>query len=179
MIPRTGLALSLSSLILGSAAQLIPTEECPILGPAFPAIFDPSETTAIKQAKEIFPSLIDALFDVGVFNKSELSIAINVFSTHTNDTVYSYFHSGDALEDDLTTDKLDDETIFRIGSVSKLYTVYAILAKAGLDIFDHPVTNYLPELAGNGHMDFTEKIRWEDVTVGALAAQQGGSGGIR
>ena len=74
---------------------------------------------------------------------------------------------------------LNDGTIYRIGSVSKLYTVYAILANAGMEVLDHRVTRYLPELAGNAGSDPLQRIRWEDVTVGALASQLGGSGGMR
>ena len=74
---------------------------------------------------------------------------------------------------------LNDDTIYRIGSVSKLYTVYAILANAGMGVLDHPVTRYLPELAGNSGSDPLQRISWEDVTVGALASQLGGTRGFR
>lgn len=74
---------------------------------------------------------------------------------------------------------LNDDTLYRIGSVSKLLSVYAILVKAGMEIFDHPVTRYLPELAGNAGSDPLERISWEEVTVGALASQLAGTGGMR
>ncbi|KAJ3525903.1 hypothetical protein NM208_g11436 [Fusarium decemcellulare] len=172
------LSLSLLSLALSSLGQSIPTEECPILGPVFPSNFDPSKTKAIRDAKKSFPKVLESLFSSEVLNSTQTSFAIDVFSTATNESLYSYYHTGEGLRGTLTTGNLDDGTIFRIGSVSKIFTVYSILAKYGLDIFNHPVTSYVPELAGNRDSDPLDKIKWEDVTVGALAAQQAGSGGV-
>jgi len=47
-----------------------------------------------------------------------------------------------------------------------------------MDILDHPVTEYMPELAGNAENYTHGKIIWEDVTIGALASHQGGTGGF-
>lgn len=172
-------SLSLLSLALGSLGQSLPTEECPVLGPVLPSGFDLSATKAFKEAESRFPKAIEVLFESGVLNDTQTAFAIDVFSTATNESLYSYYHIGKELESTLTTGELDDGTIFRIGSVSKIYTVYSILAHAGLEIFNHPVTFYVPELLGNAGSDPLSKIRWEDVTVGALAAQQGGTGGVR
>ncbi|KAH7353176.1 beta-lactamase/transpeptidase-like protein [Pyrenochaeta sp. MPI-SDFR-AT-0127] len=49
------------------------------------------------------------------------------------------------------------------------------MAKTGFKIFGHLVIKYLPELVGN--VDNGE-IVWEEVTVGALAAQLPGTGGF-
>jgi hypothetical protein len=172
ILPLVPLALA------GSQSPILPTDDCPILGPSFPSDFDPTNTTAIKEAIALFPSLIESLFEgeTPVLNKSASAFHIDVFSTNTNASIYSYSHSGDILTPALTAGVLDDGTQFRIGSVSKLFTVYAILNVAGLEIFDHPVTQYLPELAGNTGP--SDKIIWEEVTVGGLASQQGGSGGF-
>lgn len=126
-----------------------------------------------------FPSLINALFDgeEPALNASATTFHIDIFSTRTNASIYSYSHIGETLSHALTAGTLDDGTQFRIGSISKLYTIYAILNVAGLDIFDTPITRYLPELAGNASP--SDKIIWEEVTVGALTSQQGGSGGFR
>ena len=64
--------------------------------------------------------------------------------------------------------------------MSKLFTVYAILvAGGGLTTLDIPVTRYLPELIKEGNVDPLKNIKWEDVTIGALASQQGGSAQFR
>ncbi|TDZ14502.1 hypothetical protein Cob_v012652 [Colletotrichum orbiculare MAFF 240422] len=49
----------------------------------------------------------------------------------------------------LTTGGLDDETIGRTGSISKVVMAYAGIAKGGIQVFSHRVTRYFPELAEN------------------------------
>jgi CubicO group peptidase (beta-lactamase class C family) len=44
---------------------------------------------------------------------------------------------------------------------------------------NRPVTEILPELAGNNRSEPTERVIWEDVTIGALLSHQAGSGGVR
>jgi hypothetical protein len=46
-----------------------------------------------------------------------------------------------------------------------------------MEVLTQPVTKFLPELAGNSSDDPLLRLRWEDITVGALAAQQAGTGG--
>ncbi|CEI59953.1 hypothetical protein FVEN_g8243 [Fusarium venenatum] len=155
-----------------------PTEECPILGPVLSSGFELSKFTVVKEAKSNFPETIESLFSSGIINETHTSFAINVFSTATNESLYSYYHAAEALDDALSKGKLDDETVFRIGSVSKLYTAYAILANSGFDVVNRPVTEILPELAGNNRSGPTERIIWEDVTIGSLLSHQAGSGGV-
>ncbi|UZP36779.1 hypothetical protein NXS19_004595 [Fusarium pseudograminearum] len=170
---------SISLLCLGLVRNGLgrPTEECPILGPVLPSGFDLSKFKVIQEAKSSFPAIIESLLSSGTINETHTSFAINVFSTATNESLYSYYHAAEALDDTLSTGKLDDDTIFRVGSVSKLYTAYALLANSGFDVVNLPVTMILPELAGNNRSEPTEKIIWEDVTIGALLSHQAGSGG--
>ncbi|KAJ5127620.1 hypothetical protein N7448_008399 [Penicillium atrosanguineum] len=163
---------------IGSAERIVATSEVPLIGPSFISNFDPSNSSAIQNAKAEIPGLIDTLFSEGTLNRTDLAFSIDVFSAATNGSIYSYSHVGDNAKKALTSGVLNDKTISRIGSVTKLFTVYAIIAKAGIEIFSHPVTRYLPELAGNSSHDPLERISWDDITVGALASQQAGSGGI-
>jgi CubicO group peptidase (beta-lactamase class C family) len=150
-----------------------------MLGPLFPSSFDVSASEFFTNATELFPAAITSLFESAAVNETGQAFAIDVFSTYTNTSIYSYSHLGSAVESSQQGGELGDETIFRIGSVSKLYTAYAIIAAAGLDIFRDPVTKYIPELEGNPRDKPHEFIIWEDVTVGALLNQQAGSGGVR
>jgi CubicO group peptidase (beta-lactamase class C family) len=174
------LASGLITLVALAAAQRpVPTDDCPILGPSFPSDFNISDSGPIQDAIAAFPIIIENLFESGALNETGLLFHIDVFSAVTNESIYRYAHSGESLQQYLTTGELNDDTVFRVGSVSKLHTVYAILAVAGMDIFNHPVTQYLPELAGNVNKAQRGLINWEEVTVGALASQQGGAGGFR
>lgn len=176
------LAFILPFLSLAATRGLLPTEECPLLGPTFSSDFDLSKTDAFTKAKDSFPGIIEALFESGVIDSSVSSFAIDVYSTVTNKSVYSYFHqaTAPALNETFPAGGIDDETVIRVGSVSKLFTVYAILTHAGgMEVLNHPVTRYLPELANESLKDENgplERIAWEDITVGALASHMGGTG---
>ncbi|KAK7398417.1 hypothetical protein QQX98_012212 [Neonectria punicea] len=177
MFSQTALIALLLSLVAGSAGRIVMSDVAPLLGPSFPSNFNISDSKAIHDAKAEFPDLLENLFSTDLLNRTDTVFAIDVFSASTNSSIYSYFHVGEGQNETLTSGELNDGTIGRLGSVSKLFTVYAILAKAGIEVFSHPVTRYLPELAGNSLDDSLEKIHWEDVTVGALASHQAGSGG--
>ncbi|GLI81751.1 hypothetical protein PoHVEF18_010140 [Penicillium ochrochloron] len=160
-----------------AAATIVATDEVPLIGPAFISNFDPSNSTSIHTAKSKLPRLIENLFSKGTLNKTDLAFSIDVFSAATNKSIYSYSHVGRDASHTLTAGILNDKTIARIGSVTKLFTAYALLAKGGMEILSQPVTKFLPELAGSSSDDPLLRVRWEDVTVGALAAQQAGTGG--
>lgn len=157
----------------------LPSDDCILLGPMFPAEFDITTTDAFRNAAESFPRAINSLFSNGTLNETGVTFAIDVFSTATNNTIYSYYHSGSALDSYLSTGDLNDNTMFRIGSVTKLFTVYAIIVHSGWQIMEKGVVEILPELKGNKGSDPLDRIVWEDITVGALAAQLGGNGGPR
>jgi CubicO group peptidase (beta-lactamase class C family) len=157
----------------------LPTENCPILGPIFPSSFDLSTSDIFVNATSQFPDAISLLFEAGAVNETGQAFSIDVFSTYTNTSIYSYNHVGSAVQSSKQGGEMNDETIFRVGSVSKLYTAYAILVAAGLDVFRDPVTKYIPELGGNPRDQPHTYITWEDVSVGALLSQQGGVGGVR
>lgn len=172
-------SLALATPLLAPALA-IPTAECPLLGPMFPYDFDILKSPSMQNAISSFPKAIESLFTTGAVHRAQTTFSIDVFSTVTNQSIYQYHHAAPGLNGTLSSGRLNDETIFRIGSVSKLFTAYSILASHGsLDILDHPVTKYLPELGGNEGSDPIQKIVYEDVTVGALMAQQGGTGGFR
>jgi CubicO group peptidase (beta-lactamase class C family) len=161
-----------------TAQGLRPTEDCPILGPAFPSSFDIESTRAFQDAVASFPNLIEALFEDGTLNKTHSSISVDVYSTFTNRTIFSYYHAAPGINFTLSQGVLNDDTIQRIGSVTKLVTIYALLVKGGYEILYDPVTKYLPELAGNPHNDPLGHVRFESLTIEALASHMGGTGGF-
>lgn len=163
----------------GSAAtRIVASDNVPIIGPAFASNFDISKSKAIQDAKAKFPDLIEELFDSETLDKDGLIFSLDVFSAHSNSSIYSYKHVGKNEQKALTAGKLSDKTVSRTGSVSKLFTAYAIIAKAGIEVFGHPVTRYLPELAGNKSENPLDRIDWDEITVGALLSHQAGTGGI-
>ena len=177
MMLRNALLLSaLAAINTKVFASTIPTENCPNLGPAFVHDFDLKKTKAFQTAEAAFPDVLETLFSSGAISKNTTTFSIDVFSTATNESIYSYHHIAPNNNATLPAGRVDDESIYRTGSVSKLFTAYAILAAAGIKVMDRPVTDYVPELLGGSDLN---TIDWEEITIGALMSQQGGTGGMR
>ncbi|KAJ4267041.1 hypothetical protein NW762_003139 [Fusarium torreyae] len=169
-------SLACMALAAGSAAaSIVASDNVPLLGPSFLSNFDVTKSKHIEAAKNKFPKLIDVLFDSGTLNKTDLVFSIDVFSASTNESIYSYHHVGESSKKAVSKGRPSENSIYRIGSVTKMLTAYAIIAKAGMEILSHPVTIFLPELAGNASDNAIERIDWNDITVGALLAHQGGT----
>jgi CubicO group peptidase (beta-lactamase class C family) len=149
-------------------------QNCPLLGPSFPAPSDIGSTQAIRKAQEAFPQIVQNAMSAGLIDNETTSFSISVFSASDNKTLYEQHFNAPGLNGSLTAGKLDDRTVYRVGSISKLFTVYAILIKNGMHDFNQPITNYVPELANQRYSGEVESIRWEDVTVAALASHLAG-----
>lgn len=161
-----------------SQGYMAPSEVVPLLGPSFSSNFDPANYDVLRNAPGVLEKKIESLFDRQALDRDGLIFSIDVFSAASNKSVYAYQHVGKSQERALTAPELNQQTSSRIGSVTKLFTVYALLVKAGIEVFDHPVTRYMPELAGNSsESQEDEHIDWEKITIGALASHQAGSGG--
>jgi hypothetical protein len=70
------------------------------------------------------------------------------------------------------TAKLDADSVYRMASVSKVFTVLLLLLQEDKLSLGDPVTKYLPELAAaaaaGGNRTTVESVNWNDVTLGAL-----------
>lgn len=66
------------------------------------------------------------------------------------------------------------DTLYRVGSITKLLTIYVILAESGLEYWYEPISNHIPELARASVESRVRDVRWSEITLGALAAHLGG-----
>ena len=77
------------------------------------------------------------------------------------------------------TNKVDGNTIYRMASVTKAFTVLAGLLELNSTHWDRPITDFVPTLANYtqnnpGEDDPTHITEWDKVTLSALAAQIAG-----
>jgi CubicO group peptidase (beta-lactamase class C family) len=165
-----------STFVVNASAFIIGTERAPLIGPSFATNFDHFTSKPLEDAKTEFSSRLEQLFSTEKLNRTDLVFAVDVFSANTNSSIYSKFHVGEGQEKILTAGELNSDTIGRLGSVSKLVTAYGLIAEAGIEVFSHPVTRYFPELRSNSTVP--NRIKWEEITVGALASHQAGTGGV-
>ncbi|RSL74929.1 hypothetical protein CEP51_011338 [Fusarium floridanum] len=145
---------------------------CPPLGPVLPAPTSPSTSDAVKTAVEVLTEGLKAL--TGSFNSTAMSIGM--VSLHEDEPILDIHHTPANL-DARGVKKVDADTVYRIGSVSKAFTVLAALKLSDVSM-DDAVTKYLPQLRELGKQQDEQNnitvVDWDRVSLQALASHMGG-----
>ena len=155
--------------------------DCGLLGPVYPLPTKLTDTHAIRDAQSTFSRLMgDALRNGttawGPVDAVNTTISIGVFSTQSDKLLAKYQYTGSSpeIKQRLTGSELDTNTLYRLGSVTKMLTVYTILAKLGSRYWSEPVTRFIPELGGLTVRNSVYNFNWSEVTLGSLAGQISG-----
>ena len=146
--------------------------ECILAGPGFPSPCHLSKSSHQTYATSEFEALLvqnDLLPDGTAW-------AVALFSSKENKTLYEKYYTPPV---DVGVKKVDQNSVFRIASISKLFTVWSFLKEVGDERFNDPVTWYIPELANLSRMNDTvyddlDQVRWDEVTLGQLASSAAG-----
>lgn len=106
-------------------------------------------------------------------------IAIGVKSVHEDSPLFEFYHTP-AIAEATGTKEVTIDTVFRGGSITKLFTVLTALQDSHIKGSD-PVTKYLPQLK-EGTVKAPENssfnvIPWDTITVEDLASHLSGIGG--
>jgi CubicO group peptidase (beta-lactamase class C family) len=149
--------------LLGTLTSLGLSQDCPIFGPAYPEITSPGSAAAFRPAKTAIQDEIASGPASGQLDNKTV-FAIQVFSRHSDQTLYEHYHGP----------SIGPDTLYRLASVSKLVSVYTTLAELGDRHWDNPVTKYIPELAQLKVQNPVYDVDWSEVTLGALPSHMGG-----
>lgn len=151
---------------------------CPLLGPDYPPPRELPNSKIWRNTVRSTTETIQTAINLNLFNSANLSFALEIFSVHQADPVYEFYHTAPLLASPPGTNEVDSNSIFRIGSITKLFTVYTMLIEVGDAHFTDPVTKWVPELKTemNRDQDPVNKIDWDSVTLGSLASQISGVG---
>lgn len=176
-----GIWLALAaSVIIAEDVPLLPQNsagsDCVPAGPDFPAPARLSTSKYLASAAIELEALL-ANETLGLrSNKTAYGVAM--FSAKEDETLYEYYFTPPM---DIGVEEVDRDSMFRIGSISKVFTVWTFLAEAGDVSFNEPVTKYVPELASISKRqdksivyDDIDSVRWQDVTLGQLASHSAG-----
>lgn len=180
-------ALLLATLLLSCVSLTVSTQSsapCPLLGPSVPAPISLSTSSTIRRATSGLKKSLDAALQsstvFGQLDAHNTSFSVDFYSIHDTTSLFSYHHSASGLaKPKQGVSTVDSDTIYRIGSVSKLITMYLYLIEAGDTSFNHPITKYVPELAAYAAKNAEEAevgtdaigvFDWNAITVGALAS---------
>jgi CubicO group peptidase (beta-lactamase class C family) len=146
---------------------------CDLVGQTYPPPRGLSEESLFQSAAQSVSDVLDQRVNAGTYKK--WSFSVGVFSTFEDDLIYQYHHTSPRIQNSTHgTRKIDADSIYRLGSISKMLTVYLWLINDGDRKFNDPITDYLPALAEYAAESSTPTAVWEDVTVGDLAGQMAG-----
>jgi CubicO group peptidase (beta-lactamase class C family) len=115
------------------------------------------------------------------FTPNASSVSISMTSTAQEPAIFQFNFTGSSLNVSAGgTERVSVNSVFRIGSISKLFTVYAFLLCTSLELWQQPVTDYVAELR---HLSYNscnsadlDGVKWDDVTLGSLASHMSGIG---
>jgi hypothetical protein len=157
---------------------------CPLIGAEFPPPQRLSEHPTWKKAVENITAVFDYIDISNITGVDRFSYSIQIFSTNPGPPILWERHrtAKDLPANTTGVKQVDGDTVYRLGSVSKVFTVLAFLAEVGDVQWNQPITKYVPELAKQSgratSTDFDEvrETAWDDITLGALASQVSGVG---
>ncbi|KAK5628829.1 hypothetical protein RRF57_004544 [Xylaria bambusicola] len=170
--------MSLNARIFGLLvlATTILASTCPLAGPGFPPPSQLSNSSALSQSITKF----ERLFRGTSLKGNDTAWAVALFSSKENKTLYEHYYTPPV---DIGVSRVDRDSIFRIGSVTKIFSVWSFLIEVGDEYFLEPVTKYIPELANSScAMGVCQQevyndidcVKWNEVTLGQLASQSAG-----
>ncbi|KAF5574526.1 beta-lactamase [Fusarium subglutinans] len=145
---------------------------CPPPGPVLPAAKSPSTSPHIKEAiDDLFAAL--KLVSETWYPNTAISVAAKSLHEETPFVSHHIYPIGGLNTSGVAA--IDEETVYRVSSVSKLFPVLALL-RLGVSLED-PVIKYLPELRSirvAEAPDAITTIQWEHITIGMLASHMSG-----
>ncbi|KAL3476519.1 beta-lactamase/transpeptidase-like protein [Aspergillus californicus] len=175
--------------LLFSALSFASFTPCPLLGPAFPPFSVNADDEVMANALEDLTQRLDSLVATGTGSHGDVSpnttFSIALFSADAGDAedepfFWQYHHTARALNRSSTgSHSANKDSVYRIGGLTEVFTVWSLLLSGGDQILDDPVTKYLPELVDSRSAleqqeDGITYVSWEDVTVGQLASHMSG-----
>ncbi|KAI1387135.1 beta-lactamase/transpeptidase-like protein [Hypoxylon trugodes] len=168
-LARFLVTLSASNVVLAAL-----NGHCPPLGPVLPAPTNPTANqavqSAVKNVTDVFQNITAELDSTG--------ISIAVKSIHEDNPFLELHHTPATLNPNGTT-VIDSQTVYRLGSISKIFAVLSLLQQINVN-FDDPIVRYVPELlqlkGETDEVDDITTVRWDEVTLGALASHMSGIG---
>ncbi|KEF60356.1 uncharacterized protein A1O9_01916 [Exophiala aquamarina CBS 119918] len=165
--------------LLAHQSLLVSAQSCPPFTPNLPISGPLADNKAIADAIQNVTTVITAIEGSGVLIDNDTSYSVDFYSLHDKGSLFTYHFSAPNLQRaSQGVTSVDSNTIYRIGSISKVFTVYTYLANQGDDTWNQPITKYVPELAEAASSTVQESdidvLRWDQVTIGSLASHLSG-----
>jgi CubicO group peptidase (beta-lactamase class C family) len=152
--------------------------QCDLAGPGFPAPSGLSSSETLVEAIAAFENLLD-----DGLRANDTAWTVALFSSKEKKTLYEQYYTPSI---DVGVAAVSEHSIFRIASISKVFSVWSFLIEVGDERFSDPITKYVPELLELGNStssnncssrvvyDDIDHVKWEEITLGQLASHAAG-----
>ncbi|KAJ5673797.1 hypothetical protein N7462_009236 [Penicillium macrosclerotiorum] len=166
-----------------SVTAQITLNYCPLLGPIYPPPTTLANDAAFSAALQNITSTLNEVMTSG--NLSTNSISLQIFDATNPSPLLSFSYTGSDIDTTLGVSTVDENTVFRVGSVSKLWTILMFIAEEGLWTFQQPIARFVPELRRAAvelrhnrtrREDKVDYVQWDEITIGDLASHLAGIG---
>ncbi|KAL9093679.1 MAG: hypothetical protein Q9159_000208 [Coniocarpon cinnabarinum] len=158
---------------------------CPLLGPVYPQPTQLSVDPSFQAAKANLTRKIQQITTTGnsrwteVYTNISVSFSAGVFSLDEEDLIFDFeWNAPNGSWAPAAQSTVNADTVYAIGSVSKLLTVYTFLSAIGDGCWNEPVSRFVPELEATvtnaSQTDPIQYARWDEIAVGDLASQLAG-----
>ncbi|KAJ5368394.1 uncharacterized protein N7496_008154 [Penicillium cataractarum] len=172
--------VSISLALFGSVSAQSP-HYCPLLGPVYPPPTNLSNDPTFATAIQDITSVLDDATNNG--SLSETSISVQIFDASDAAPLLNFAYTADNINTTLGVSTVDQDTVFRVGSVSKLWTMVLLLIEEGLWPFQESVARFVPELHEAAsklqwdprrRRDGINHLDWGEVSIRELASHMAG-----
>jgi CubicO group peptidase (beta-lactamase class C family) len=172
----------LASLVALEATASYAKLNCPIYGLGYPKpnnLFSYGGIgSAASSLDSVFAQYIDNANNTG---SDKFSYSVEVFAANEAKPLWSHYWTAKNLATMNTTGvkKIDGDTVYRMGSLTKIFTILTFLAEVGDASWNEPITKFIPEIAamvaeGSDTSHSLTTPDWGAITIGALASQISG-----
>jgi hypothetical protein len=128
-----------------AAVVPMPNTEMTLLGRIYQPLTDFSVLDATKEqlTKAIDDGLAAQKSQYGTMY-NDTAFSASIFSLQTGESLWQYHYEAPALpEESFTKGKITEDSIYRIGSITKATTMYTWLVGLGESTFYDPITKYI------------------------------------
>lgn len=170
----TAVSAVLTAWLTARGVQAALNGYCPPMGPVLPPPTSPHTDPGFDSAAAKLTVNLQKL--TSGYNSS--AVSVGVMSIHEAAPMFEFHHSPQNF-DPRGVSEVNSDTVYRLASMTKLFTVLSLLRIDGINLED-PITKYLPELRDihkeASAQDTIHVVDWDSITLEALAAHQGGIG---
>jgi hypothetical protein len=167
MHQSTAFLLSLVTTVISAQSKI-----CPLAGAVYPAPSQLGSSDTFTKATETFQhELSKALKSESIYGPigNDTTFSLEVYSLKEG-SLFSQHYNAPALPV-AGVEEVNSDTVYRVGSISKLLTTYLYLINAGFETWSDSITKYV---ALKGSDSAIDSVAWDEVTVGALISHLSG-----